>query len=166
MAPGQESRTTQALLAAFPGISVIAVGEMIGRISAILDQMAAAIVAAGSITILAGIAVLIGAITASRQARSYDSVVLKMLGATRGQSLATQALEYGLLAAVLAFVSLALGTAAAWFVIVQIFEFAWAPDWTLVIMTLAGGVFLTLGIGLAGSLPLMSVRSATALRQL
>jgi putative ABC transport system permease protein len=166
MAPGRESRTTQALLAAFPGISVIAVGEMIGRISAILDQMAAAIVAAGSITILAGIAVLIGAITASRQARSYDSVVLKMLGATRRQILATQALEYGLLAAVLAFVSLGLGTAAAWFVIVQIFEFAWAPDWTLVIMTLAGGVFLTLGIGLAGSLPLMSVRSATALRQL
>jgi putative ABC transport system permease protein len=166
MGPGRESRVTQTLLSAFPGVSVIAVGEMIGRISAILDQMAAAIVAAGSITILAGIAVLIGAITASRQARSYDSVVLKTLGATRWQILAAQALEYGLLAAVLAFVSLALGTVGAWFVIVQIFEFAWAPNWALVVATLAGGAVLTLGIGLAGSLPLMSVRSATALRQL
>lgn len=166
MPPGGEARVTQALLAAFPGVSVIAVGEMIGRITTILDQMATAIVAAGSITILAGIAVLVGAIAASRQARSYDSVVLKMLGATRGQILAAQALEYGLLATVLACVSLALGMAGAWFVIVQIFEFAWAPDWLLVIATLAGGALLTLGIGLAGSLPLMSVRSAAALRQL
>jgi putative ABC transport system permease protein len=164
--PGGESRVTQALLAAFPGVSVIAVGEMIERISAILDQMAAAIVAAGSITILAGIAVLVGAITASRQARSYDSVVLKVLGATRGQILGAQALEYGVLAMMLASVSLVLGTAGAWFVIVRVFEFAWAPNWALVVATLAAGAVLTLGIGLAGSLPLMSVRSATALRQL
>jgi putative ABC transport system permease protein len=92
--------------------------------------------------------------------------VLKSLGATRGQILAMQALEYGLLAAMLALVSLALGTVAAWFVIVQIFEFNWAPDWASVIMTLCGGALLTLGIGLVGSLPLMSVRPATALRQL
>jgi putative ABC transport system permease protein len=166
MPPGREADVTQALLAAFPGVSVIAVGEMIGRISSILDQMAAAIVAAGSIMILAGIAVLIGAIAASRQSRSYDSVVLKMLGATRGQILAAQVLEYGLLAIVLALISLALGTAGAWFVIVQIFEFTWAPNWNLVLATLGGGAFLTLGIGIAGSLPLLSVRSASALRQL
>jgi putative ABC transport system permease protein len=164
--PQVQGATTRALLAAFPGVSVIAVGEIIGQVGSLLDQMATAIVAAASVAILAGIAVLVGAIAASRQARAYDSVILKTLGATRWQILGTQALEYGLLAGMLALVSLALGSVAAWFVIVQVFDFSWAPDWGVVLATLGGGALLTLGIGLAGSIPLMSVRPARALRAL
>ncbi|SEK02813.1 putative ABC transport system permease protein [Sphingobium sp. AP50] len=156
---------TRALLAAFPGVSVIAVGEVIDQVGTILTQMSRAILVAASVAILAGIAVLVGAIAASRQARSYDSVILKTLGATRAQLLGGQAIEYGLLAAILALVALALGSAAAWFVIVQVFDFGWAPDWPVVLATLAGGALLTLGIGLAGSVPLLSVRPSRALRQ-
>ena len=166
MQPGREPAMTRALLAAFPGVSVIAVGDIVGQVQELLGQMSTAIVAAASVAILAGIAVLIGAIAASRMARSYDSVILKTLGATRWQVLGTQAMEYALLATMLAAVSFALGGFAAWYVIVQIFEFAWSPDWAQVLGTLAGGALLTLGIGLAGSIPLMSVRPATALRQL
>ena len=166
MDPRQDNQVTRALLAAFPGVSVIAVGEVIEQVGAIMTQMSSAIVAAASVAILAGIAVLVGAIAASRQARSYDSVILKTLGATRWQILGGQALEYGLLAMMLALVALALGSGAAWFVIVQIFDFTWSPDWLIVLATLGGGALLTLGIGLAGSIPLLSVRPATALRQL
>ena len=166
MDPRRDGAVTRALLAAFPGISVIAVGEIIAQVGTIMTQMSGAIVAAASVAILAGIAVLVGAIAASRQARSYDSVILKTLGATRAQILGTQALEYGLLAAMLALVALALGMGAACFVITQVFEFGWAPDWGVVLATLGGGALLTLGIGLAGSIPLISVRPATALRQL
>lgn len=166
MPPARDGAVTRALLAAFPGASVIAVSEVIGQIGSILEQMSSAIVAAASIVILAGIAVLVGAIAASRQARGYDSVILKTLGATRWQVLGTQALEYGLLAAILAAVSLALGIGAAWYVIVQVFDFGWAPDWGTVLTTLGGGALVTLGIGLAGSIPLMSVRPSRALREL
>ncbi len=166
MAPARAQPVTRALLAAFPGVSVIAVSEVIEQISGLLGQMSSAIVAAASIAIFAGIAVLVGAIAASRQARSYDSVILKTLGATRLQILGTQALEYALLATMLALVSLALGMGAAWFVIVQVFDFGWSPDWGRVLGTLAGGALLTLGIGLAGSIPLMSLRPSQALRQL
>lgn len=157
---------TRALLDAFPSASVIETGEVIGQVRTLLDQMATAILAAATVTILAGIAVLVGAIAAARQARSYDSVILKTLGATRGQILAAQALEYGLVAAILAAVALALGLGAAWWVITGIFDFTWAPDWPTVLATLAAGAALTLGIGLLGSLPLISIRPATALRQL
>jgi putative ABC transport system permease protein len=157
---------TRTLLDAFPSASVIETGEVIGQVRTLLDQMATAILLAASVTILAGIAVLVGAIAASRQARSYDSVILKTLGATRRQILAAQALEYGLIAALLAAVALALGLGAAWWVIVRIFDFTWAPDWPIVLATLAGGAVLTLGIGLLGALPLISVRPAAALRDL
>ena len=166
MDPAREGPVSRALLKAFPSASIIPVGEVVGQVRSILDQMATAIVLAASVAILAGIAVLVGAIAASRQARSYDSVILRTLGATRGQILAAQAIEYGLLAAVLAAVSLALGLTAGWFVIVQIFEFGWAPDWTIVLATLFGGALLTLGIGLLGSIPLLSVRPAQALRRI
>lgn len=157
---------TRALLDTFPSASVIETGEVIGQVRTLLDQMATAILISATVTILAGIAVLVGAIAASRQARSYDSVILKTLGATRGQILAAQAAEYGLLAALLAAVALALGLSAAWYVIVEIFKFGWAPDWPVVLATLAGGAVLTLGIGLLGALPLISVRPAQALRSL
>ncbi|MET0136912.1 MAG: FtsX-like permease family protein, partial [Sphingobium sp.] len=166
MKGASDAGMTSALLAAFPSISIIAVGEVVAQVSVLLGQMSTAIVLAGSVAILAGIAVLIGAIAASRQARAYDSVILKTLGATRWQILGAQAIEYAVLATVLALVALGLGLLAGWFVIVRIFEFAWAPDWTLVLATLGGGAILTLGIGLLGSIPLMSVRPARALRTL
>ncbi|MEC7931538.1 MAG: FtsX-like permease family protein, partial [Pseudomonadota bacterium] len=165
MDPRHDTAMTRALLAAFPGVSVIAVGDVVDQVGMILTQMSRAILVAASVAILAGIAVLVGAIAAARQSRSYDSVILKTLGATRMQLLGGQALEYGLLAALLALVALALGSIAAWFVIVQIFDFTWAPDWHVVLATLAAGALLTLGIGLAGALPLLSVRPARALRQ-
>lgn len=156
---------TRALLAAFAGVSVIDTGDVLTQVRDLLDQMATAIVTAAAITILAGVAVLIGAIAASRQQRSYDSVILKMLGATRWQVLGAQALEYGLIAALLALISFGLGISAAWYVITQVFEFNWLPDWTVVAATLIGGALVTLGIGLAGSLPLMALRPAEALRR-
>ena len=156
----------RALVDAFPSVSIIPVGEVVGQITALMRQMANAILAAASVAILAGIAVLIGAIAASRQARAYDSVILKTLGATRAQVLAAQGLEYAMLAFALAAVALLLGGIGAWTVIVQLFEFSWRPDWGTVLGVLGGGALLTLGIGLAGSIPLMSVRPARALRQL
>jgi putative ABC transport system permease protein len=161
----REGAVVRSIIDAFPSASVIPTAEVIGQVRTVLDQMATAILLSASVAILAGIAVLVGAIAASRQARAYDSVILRTLGATRGQILGAQAVEYGLLAALLAALALALGLAAAWFVIVQIFEFRWAPDWAVVLGTLAGGALLTLGIGLLGSLPLLRIRPAEALRR-
>ncbi|HET9355550.1 MAG TPA: FtsX-like permease family protein, partial [Sphingomicrobium sp.] len=166
MAPGRDTAVTTALLERFPSATVIAVRDLTGRVGTLLDQMSSAIFAAASIAILAGIAVLIGAIAAARQSRAYDSVILKTLGATRRQLLVGQALEFGLLSIVLCGVALALGMGAAWAVIVQLFEFGWAPDWGVVLATLGGGALLTLTIGLLGSLPVLSVRASQALRQL
>jgi putative ABC transport system permease protein len=161
-----EGAVSRALLAAFPSASIIAVSEVIGQVRTILDQMATAILLSASVAVLAGIAVLIGAIAASRQARIYDSVILKTLGATRRQILAAQALEYALLALVLAALALAVGGTAAWYVITGVFEFRWAPDWGVVLATLGAGAVITLGIGLLGSLPVLSARPAQALRRL
>ena len=115
---------------------------------------------------LAGIAVLIGAIAAAREARTYDSVILRTLGATRAQVLGAQAIEYVLLSVALATVSLLLGLGGAWYVIVEIFDFVWLPDYRAVALTLGVGTAAIIAIGLAGAWPILSVRPSRALRQL
>ncbi|UNU43301.1 FtsX-like permease family protein [Sphingopyxis sp. YF1] len=164
--PGAETELARSIPRAFPSASVIAVRDVIGQVTTLLTQMSQAIAAAASIAILAGIAVLIGAIAASRERRVYDSVILKLLGATRGQILGAQGLEYAVLAAVVAALALGLGLAAAWYVVTQIFDFAFAPDPFAVGITLLGGAGLAFLIGIAGSWPLLSAKPAQALRDL
>ncbi|HEX8482575.1 MAG TPA: FtsX-like permease family protein [Allosphingosinicella sp.] len=166
MPEGEERPFARAVSRAFPSVSAIRVKEVVETVSAMLSQLAVAVRAAASVAILAGIAVLVGALAANRRARTYDSVILKMLGATRGRILAAQAAEFAALALVVSLVALGLGSAAGWWVVVEIFELEWAPDWGTVAATLALGALVTLVLGLAGSLPSLAARPARALRTL
>ena len=154
------------LVRGFPSSSVIEVGPLLTQARDILDQVSLAILAAASVAVLAGIAVLLGAIAAARAARLYDSVILRVLGASRRQLLALQLAEFALLAAVLAAVALGLGSGLAWLVIVELFEFEWMPDWPRVLAVLGAGIALVLTFALAASLPLLRARPAQALRAL
>lgn len=161
-----EAILAKALPPAFPSASLIEVGEVTAQITTLLSQMAQAIAAAASIAILAGIAVLVGAIAAARQSRIYDSVIMKLLGSSRGQILGAQAMEYGILALVLGVLSLGLGMAAGWYVVVEIFDFSFAPDPLILAITLVGGAGITFILGIVGSLPILAARPAEALRSL
>ena len=103
---------------------------------------------------------------AARASRTYDNVILRVLGASRKQLLILQLAEYGLLAAILALVSLAIGSMIAWAIIVEMFDFDWLPDWPRVIAVLLAGLGVVLAFALAGSLPLLRAKPARALREL
>lgn len=154
------------LARAFPSSSVIETGGLLRDARNLLDQMSAAILAAASVAVLAGLAVLFGAIAAARASRTYDNVILRVLGASRAQLLALQLAEYGLISLVLALVALASGSAMAWAVIVKLFEFDWLPDWPRILAVLGAGIVLILAFALAGSLPLLRAKPAQALREL
>lgn len=156
----------QGLVRAFPSSSVIEVGGVMRQARTLLEQVGLATLAAAGVTVLAGIAVLLGAIAAARAQRSYDTVVLRVLGASRAQVLALLVAEYAFLAVVLAAVALALGGVAGWLVIVKLFEFDWLPDWGVVALTLGAGLVAVLLFAILASLPLLRERPAQALRAL
>lgn len=156
----------RALVKEMPSSSVIEVGGILVEARKLLQQVSLATLAAAAVTVLAGLAVLMGAIAAARAARTYDTVMLRVLGASRRQVLLLQLAEYGLLAGVLALVALALGGGLAWVVITRLFEFDWLPDWGEVLGVLGLGVALVLAFALAGSLPLLRAKPAQALREL
>jgi putative ABC transport system permease protein len=154
------------LVRAFPSSSVIEVGPLLTQARDILDQVSLAILAAASVAVLAGIAVLLGAIAAARAARLYDTVILRVLGAGTGQLLAMQLAEFALLAGLLALVALGLGSGAAWWIVTRQFDLDWLPDWPRVLATLGAGIALVLAFALGASLPLLRARPARALRSL
>ncbi len=71
------------LVRAFPATSVIETGGLLREARGLLGQMSAAILSAASVAVLAGLAVLLGAIAAARSSRLYDNVILRVLGASR-----------------------------------------------------------------------------------
>jgi putative ABC transport system permease protein len=156
----------QALVRGFPSTSVIEVGGVLQQARTILEQVGLATLAAASVAVLAGLAVLLGAIAAARASRTYDTVVLRVLGADRGQVLRMQLAEYALLAGALAVVALGLGSLTAWLVVTQLFEFDWLPDWMEVFAVLGLGLAVVLVFAVGGSLPLLRAKPAQALRAL
>jgi putative ABC transport system permease protein len=166
VAPGKERAVARALSATFPTASVVRVKDVIGQVQTLLGQLSAAIRAAASVTVAAGIAVLVGALAAGARARTYDAVLLKLLGATRGQVAAATLAEYGLLAAIVSGLALVLGSTAGWFVVTQIFKLDWTPDWPRVLLTVGVGAVVTVVLGLAGNWRALSARPAAVLRQL
>ncbi|WP_394728530.1 ABC transporter permease [Altererythrobacter sp. GH1-8] len=167
LAPGAEDRTLlRDLVRAFPSSSVIEVGEVLKEARTILEQVSLATLAAASVAVLAGLAVLLGAIAAARASRIYDTVILRVLGASRKQVLLMQLLEYGLLALLLAGVALGLGTLLAWVIVTQLFTFDWLPNWGEIFAVLGFGLTLVVGFALAGSLPLLRAKPNRALREL
>jgi putative ABC transport system permease protein len=164
------SQTRRAMLSglvrALPASSVIEVGAVLGEARAILTEVSTAVLAAASVAVLAGLAVLAGAIAAQRASRQYDTVILRVLGASGQQLLALVLAEYGLLSAILGVVALALGTGIAWGVVVWLFGFAWLPDWPRILGVLALGLALVMALALGGSLSILRTRPAKVLREL
>jgi len=156
----------QGLVRVFPSSSVIEVGGIMRQARTLLEQVGLATLAAAGVTVLAGLAVLLGAIAAARAQRSYDTVVLRVLGASRAQVLALLLTEYALLAGVLAVVALALGGVTGWLVVVELFEFDWLPDWGVIALTLGAGLVAVLLFAILASLPLLREKPAQALRAL
>jgi putative ABC transport system permease protein len=164
-APRHDGAISRAVATALPSVTLVRVGDLITQVGDLLGRIALAIRAAAAVTVFAGVAVLVGAVAASSQARRYDVVILKLLGGSRRQLLSVQALEYALLSLLLAGVALVIGGAAGWYVVTRVFALGWAPDGWTVAGTLALSCFVTLGIGLIGSLAPLSARPAASLRE-
>lgn len=164
--PASAGALLRALVKAFPTASVIEVGGVLDQARVLLRQVGLATLAAASVAVLAGLAVLAGAIAAARASRTYDTVVLRVLGADRRQVLLLQLAEYALLSGVLALVALGLGSAVAWGIVTQLFEFDWLPHWPTVLGVLGTGLLAVLALAIGGSLSLLRAKPAQALRAL
>ena len=149
--PEAEAEVERTLAREFPEITVVRVREALGRVAEVMGNIAGAARAVGGVTLLAGAFVLAGAIAAGRRRRTYESVVLKVLGVRRRDVALIHAAEFGLLGLLSGAVAALVGTVTAWAVVTRVLE----QDWTFLPATVAATVgfcvVLTLALGLLGT---------------
>ena len=162
--PAEEARVTRALGASFPQVDVISVREQLQAASQLFDRLTLAVRGAAAVAGLAGLLVLAGAIAAGARARAKEAATLKVLGAARWQILAAYAIEYGAVGAIAGLAGVALGFAAAWPVVVKVFEASWSVDWAGALALIAGAAAITGAGGLIAALAALARRPAPVLR--
>ncbi|MEJ5901065.1 ABC transporter permease [Ochrobactrum teleogrylli] len=148
----------------WPAVTTVSVTDALNVANDLIGQLATAIRAAASIALAASVLVLGGALAAGNRARVHDAVVLKTLGATRGTLIAAYIVEYMLLGLATALFALAAGSAAGWYVVVEIMKLKaqFLPD--VALKTVVVALVLTVGFGLAGTWRVLGQKPAQVLR--
>jgi len=160
----EEQAIARALGRDFPEVNVISVREQLEAATELFDRVALAVRGAAAVALLAALLVLAGAIAARAQARTREAATLKVLGASRAQVLAAYVIEYGLVGLIAGAAGVGLGYAAAWPVVVKVFEAHWSVDWAGVAALLGGACGLAAIGGILASFQALSQRPAPALR--
>ena len=107
----------------------------------------------------AGLLVLIGAIATGARTRAREAATLKVLGASSGQILLAYGVEYGAVGLIAGVAGVALGYAAAWPVVIQVFKATWSVDWAGVASLVFGAAALAGLGGLAAALGALAKRA-------
>ena len=150
----------------FPSVTTIRVKDALDAVSGVVAQLATAIRGAASVALIASVLVLAGALAAGQEARLYDAVVLKTLGATRGKLLAAFLLEYGLIGLATAIFGVLAGAAAAYGIVAKVMtlEFVWL--WPQALAAALGALAVTIVLGLLGTWRILGKKPAPYLRNL
>ena len=83
----------------FPNVSVIDGREMLTAIRTVVDNVTLAVTVVGSLVVLSGLLILIGAVAMTKFRRIYEAAIFKTLGATRRMIASVLLVEYGVLGA-------------------------------------------------------------------
>ena len=163
-ATGNEGRLLRAVTDALPNVSGIRVADVLSSVAAILGKLAGALAATGSVTLAAGALVLVGAVAAGQRRRMAEAVVLKTLGATRGQVRAAWLVEFGLIGACAGLIAAVVGTLASWGVVTFVMRADWVFLPGVLALTIGGCIVLMLGFGYAGTEAALRAKAAPFLR--
>jgi putative ABC transport system permease protein len=162
----KEREVLTSVTRAFPGVTSVSVRDAIDAVNAIIADLALAVSVAASLALVVAVLVLGGALAAGHRQRRQDAVILKTLGATRSRLLGAFLLEYGLLGAATALFALAAGTASAWYMLTQVMELTFTFEPMVAASGIVIALAVTLGLGLAGTWRILSVKPAALLKNL
>ena len=162
--PDAEDPLERAVTDRFANITAVRVRAALETVAALIGNVGAAVSLTTVITLVSGTLVLAGAIAAGRRRRIYDSVVLKVLGATRRDIVTAYILEYGLLGLVTALIAAITGSVTGWAVVTWLLRIDWTPEPVAVIVTALLGTAITIAAGLVGTWRAMGQSAAPWLR--
>lgn len=148
----ESARFQQALLQAFPTISVVDLELILQTVGEIVDEISFVIRFMALFSILTGLLVLIGSVAVSKYQRLRESVLLRTLGASKQQIITINALEYAFLGLVAALSGILLALGATYALSIYSFSASFVPD------PGPAGLLLLLIMGLTVAIGMLNTR--------
>lgn len=162
--PWAEANLEEAVLNRFVNVSAIRVKEALETVSTIIGDIGLAVRLVALVTLASSVLVLAGAIATGHRRRVYDSVVLKVLGATRPGIASVFLLEYGFLGLITASIASVFGSLAAVSVMTWIMEIDSVILPSVVAFTAIVCSALTIATGFAGTWRALGQKAGPILR--
>ena len=159
-----EAAILRDLANAYPNITAIRIRDAIDQVIELVSGISAATRYGALITLITGFLVLIGAAAAGERARTFESAVLKTLGAPRGKIIASFALRAAILGLAAGTVALGAGILGAWAVSTYIMGTPYVVIWGNALLIIGGGIAASTLAGLAFAWRPLSAKPAQVLR--
>lgn len=165
MTADQEQATQDLLTEVYPNTTLIRVRPILEKVTALLDRIILAVAALGSFTVLTGLVILAGAVSATQLRRSREAALLKAVGMTRGGVVGLFCVEYALLGAVAGAIGGAASFGLAALFLRQMLDVpAQLPLWLAGVIPF-GSALLACASGLAASSGALRTRPLEVLRR-
>jgi len=149
------ARMQAQLVARYPNVSVIDLREVLDTIQSIVNGVTLGVSVVGGLVLLAGLLILVGAVSMTKFQRVYEAAILKTLGASSRLIAAMLLLEYGVLGAIAGTIGALGAIALSWAVATYALELDTWHTWPSI--TLVGIVATALGVAAIGVLASLDV---------
>jgi putative ABC transport system permease protein len=145
------ARMQRAVVGQFPNVSAVDLTLVLRTIDGIFSKISEVVRFMALFTVGTGLLVLAGTIASGRQQRVRESILLRTLGATRGQIRGLLAVEYVVLGVLAALNGIVLANLAAWAAGRWVFKtpYEWRPVPALIALGVVA--LVTLAAGLLGN---------------
>ena len=150
----------------FTNVSAVSVKEAVATAQRVIGLLGGAVKVTAFVTLIAGIAVLAGTVASSESQRLADSVILKVLGATRLTIGFAWLFEYAFVGLLTALAAAIIGSLASWALVDGFLGAEFILDGGVVFATTLVGAFVTAILGLAGAMKTLGRKPAPLLREL
>jgi len=162
--PDARARMQAGLVTRYPNVSVIDLREVLQTIQGIVGNVTLAVTVVGSLVLLSGSLILIGAVSMTKFRRVYEAAILKTLGASSRLIGAMLLLEYGVLGAIAGTVGALGAIVLSWAVATYALELAWQPALILTAVGIAATTIFVAAVGVLASLDVLRHKPLATLR--
>lgn len=164
--PASQPRFTAELVQRFPNLSVIDVDAVLAQVRSTADQVSTVVQVVFWFSLLAGVLVLLAAVSASQDERLLEGGVMRALGGRRAQLRIAQVSEFAAIGLLSGLVAAIAASVLSGVIAVQVFDLPWRANWLLALAGGALGMAMTVLAGLFATRRVLDAPPSATLREL
>lgn len=161
----REAALQSAIAAELPNVTAVPVRDLVQRVDAILERIALAVRAVAGLALAVGLAVMVGALAASRYQRLTESVILRTLGAPRAVVARIFAVEYACLGAAAGLSGTLLACLLAWLVLRFVLDVPWTAEPGVLVAGVLASTAVAVAVGFLATYRLLGQKPLPVLRR-